>query len=177
MPPARDEALAARAGAAVGTVHLTIPFLTYVGLASHPGHVAGYGPLLADVARLLAESATARETRWCLTVVDANGEPVAHGETRYRPSAKTQSMVECRDQTCRFPGCRRPAYRCDLDHTIPHDQAGPTCPCNLSALCRRHHRLKQREGWELHQLSPGVLVWMTPTGHWYLVRPDPYPTE
>lgn len=175
--PAREAELAARAGARVGTVHLTLPLLTYLGLASHPGHVAGYGPLLADVARILAESATARDTQWCVTVVDADGAPIAHGETRYRPSPRMQDLVECRDQTCRFPGCRMAAYRCDLDHTIPHDQDGPTCPCNLSALCRRHHRLKQREGWELHQISPGVLVWMTPTGHWYLVRPDPYPTE
>jgi hypothetical protein len=39
-------------------------------------------------------------------------------------------------------------------------------------LCRRHHRLKQDPDWELFQLWPGVLLWVSPTGHWYLATPD-----
>jgi hypothetical protein len=80
-------------------------------------------------------------------------------------------IIEERDGRCRYPGCRRPARRADIDHTIPHQRGGPTCPCNLSALCRRHHKLKQTKGWKLQQLWPGVFLWITPTGHWHIVTP------
>jgi hypothetical protein len=35
-------------------------------------------------------------------------------------------------QTCAFPGCRRPASQCDLDHTAPFQRGGLTCECNLA---------------------------------------------
>ncbi|MBO2446157.1 DUF222 domain-containing protein [Actinomadura barringtoniae] len=170
--PTWSAEVARQAGSQVGTVQLTVPLTTYMGLADQPGEVAGYGPILADVARMLAGNADA--ARWCVTVTDGQGQAIAHGETAYRPSRVTRGAVEARDRTCRFPGCRRPAHQCDLDHSVPHDQGGATCPCNLSPLCRRHHRLKERRNWELHQLSPGVLLWVTPTGHWYLANPDAY---
>ncbi|MEU5881492.1 HNH endonuclease signature motif containing protein [Spirillospora sp. NPDC047279] len=164
--------VAARAGAQVGTVQLTVPLTTYLKLADEPGEIGGYGPILGEVARTLAGNA--RDARWCVTVVNDKGEAIAHGDTPYRPGSKTRAMVQARDRTCRFPGCRRPAHRCDLDHSTPHDQGGATCPCNLAALCRRHHRLKQRNDWALHQVSPGVLMWVTPTDHWYMAQPDTY---
>jgi hypothetical protein len=53
-------------------------------------------------------------------------------------------QVNQRDQRCQFPTCRRPAAQCELDHTIAYHQGGSTCPCNLAALCRHHHRAKVR---------------------------------
>jgi hypothetical protein len=44
--------------------------------------------------------------------------------------------VRCRDLTCRWPGCDRPALDCDLDHTIPHAVGGPTHASNLKCYCR-----------------------------------------
>jgi hypothetical protein len=41
-------------------------------------------------------------------------------------------------------------------------------------LCRRHHRAKQAQGWQLEQPEPGALVWRPPHGRIYLARPDPY---
>ena len=61
-----------------------------------------------------------------------------HGSqaTGYRPpNALGHLVVRARNRTCAFPGCRRPAARCDLDHAIPWDQGGPTCLCNLAPLC------------------------------------------
>ena len=55
----------------------------------------------------------------------------------YRPSNRLRNLVKTRSRRCGFPGCRRPAWRCDDDHTIPHDQGGQTCECNLSPLCRQ----------------------------------------
>jgi hypothetical protein len=82
----------------------------------------------------------------------------------YVVPAAMRRTVQLRDQTCRYPGCVRPAQMCDLDHTIPWPQ-GPTCPCNLSALCRHHHRLKTHEpGWSLTNHGDGHLTWRTPYG-------------
>jgi hypothetical protein len=93
----------------------------------------------------------------------------------YRPPAALEHLVRVRQQVCAFPGCQRAARRCDLDHTIPYDQGGRTCACNLAPLCRKHHRCKQAEGWRLEQPEPGVLVWRTPSGRTCTVTPTEYP--
>jgi hypothetical protein len=95
-----------------------------------------------------------------------------HQEPGYQPSRKLQHLIWARNPTCTAPGCRRPAARCDLDHTIPYDQGGRTCECNLAPLCRHHHRCKQSEGWRLTQPQPSVLHWTTPAGRDYLTRPE-----
>ena len=93
----------------------------------------------------------------------------------YRPPDSMRHLVNIRQRTCAFPGCRRPARRCDLDHTAPFGQDGDTCECNLSPLCRRHHQTKQAPGWHLTQPEPGTLVWAAPHGRTYIREPDPYP--
>lgn len=93
----------------------------------------------------------------------------------YRPPNLLCALVKVRQRTCCFPGCRRPAVRCDVDHTVPYDQGGRSCECNLAPLCRRHHRTKQAAGWNLAQPEPGILIWTTPHGRTYEVRPDAYP--
>jgi hypothetical protein len=55
-------------------------------------------------------------------------------EPGYTPSKKLADFVRCRDLTCRWPGCDRPARDCDLDHTVPHAQGGPTHAANLSVI-------------------------------------------
>ncbi|MGH3275085.1 MAG: HNH endonuclease, partial [Streptosporangiaceae bacterium] len=92
----------------------------------------------------------------------------------YRPPPRTREHVIARDQTCRNPRCGQPAWRADLDHTIPYDKGGLTCPCDLGPLCRRHHQLKQHPGWTLTQPRPGYFQWTTPAGRTYITLPDPY---
>jgi len=84
-------------------------------------------------------------------------------------------LITIRQPTCSFPGCRRPAVRCDDDHTLPYDQGGRTCECNLAPLYRRHHRAKQARGWQLAQPEPGTMVWITPSGRSYATGPTAYP--
>ncbi len=93
----------------------------------------------------------------------------------YRIPDSMRRLIEARDQTCRFPVCRLPAWRTDMDHAIPYDLGGPTCRCNVSAECRHHHRLKQLNGWQLTQPRPGILVWRTPARLTYTIGPDPHP--
>jgi hypothetical protein len=62
-------------------------------------------------------------------------EPVRHPgqappESGYRPSAALEWFVRCRDLTCRFPGCDRPAEFCDVDHKVPYP-LGPTHASNV----------------------------------------------
>jgi hypothetical protein len=95
-----------------------------------------------------------------------------HQEPGYQPSRRLQHLITARAPTCAAPGCARPAARCDLDHTTPYDQGGRTCECNLAPLCRHHHRCKQSQGWQLRQLSPGVMSWTTPAGRRYLTQPN-----
>jgi hypothetical protein len=94
--------------------------------------------------------------------------------TGYQPSPGLRHVIMIRQRTCSFPGCRRPASRCDQDHTVPHDRGGRTCECNLAPLCRRHHQAKQVRGWRLEQPVPGTLVWRLPHGRSYWVDPEPY---
>ncbi len=93
----------------------------------------------------------------------------------YRPPAALRHLIKIRNPVCGFPGCQRPAARCDDDHTIPYHQGGRTCECNLAAVCRRHHRAKQAPGWHLDQPQPGTLTWTTPHGRSYTTTPEPYP--
>jgi Domain of unknown function (DUF222) len=121
----------------------------------------------ADVTEWLAGIAVSRlETGDCRHLRESSS---------YRPPPRLRHLVMIRQPTCSFPGCRRPAIRCDEDHTLPYDQGGRTCECNLAPLCRRHHRAKQARGWQLTQPEPGTMVWITPSGRSYATGPAVYP--
>jgi hypothetical protein len=136
------------------------------------------------VAHGCARPGTARAGRqpgadWELSVTlrPLTGADCAHERQSagYQPSAALRHLVSVRNRRCAFPGCRWPAHRCDLDHTVPHHEGGATCECNLAPLCRRHHRAKQTAGWHLDQPEPGVLVWHLPHGRRYTVTAEPCP--
>jgi hypothetical protein len=87
----------------------------------------------------------------------------------YEIPDRLRRQVELRDHHCTFPGCSRRASACDLDHAIPHDRSGPTCPCNLVPLCRRHPRAKTHSAWTYAVIEPGTYLWTSPTGRRFLV--------
>jgi hypothetical protein len=178
-------------------VNLTIPLAAVPG---PPGHVAGFGPVDPELARQLTGLAAAHPaSRFCVSVTGDDGRALGHGcargqpigpftvtinplaqdpcdhrhqEPGYQPSRRLQHLINARTPTCSAPGCRQSATRCDLDHTVPYDQDGRTCECNLAPLCRHHHRCKQSEGWHLDQPRPGNLTWTTPAGRHYVTTPD-----
>ena len=65
---------------ATGSVHVTIPLLTLLGLADRPGEAAGFGPLHADICRTLADAmAGHRATRWGVIITDPHGRAMGLG--------------------------------------------------------------------------------------------------
>ncbi|KRB77918.1 hypothetical protein ASE01_06980 [Nocardioides sp. Root190] len=89
----------------------------------------------------------------------------------YEIPDRHKHRVRSRRHTCSFPNCTTPAVKCDIDHEIPHRKGGPTCPCNLHPLCRRHHRAKTFSEWRYLSLAPGHFLWTSPHGRLFLVGP------
>ena len=96
----------------------------------------------------------------------------------YQPSLQLRAKIIQRDQTCRYPTCQVPAWRCQLDHIHPFTTDLPawaqTTETTLHALCTHHHQQKTTG-----QLTPtrdartGTTTWHTPTGHTYTRPPEP----
>jgi hypothetical protein len=141
------------------------------GLASAPR----YGLLSPHVLEQVLAQADAVGGTVLVTRIEAPECPGAHDGADpgpYRPSDRLAASVRMRERTCRFPGCTVPAGRCDLDHTLPWPH-GPTCSCNLSCLCRHHHRLKTHGRWRVVNHGDGRLTWTTPSGRTIECWPDP----
>ncbi len=240
-----------------GSVELVASLDTLTRLADHPGDLNGYGPVIAEIARQVAEQQ--RQSPWSFTVHDDTSGTIHTGSVRSRPgrpsraakpaapardthpggrapgtsSAAAQSTgrrttkappptgsqpaappgsasspqprrpgdtgstgsqsrsagsaatrrhphaalarhVRSRDRTCRAPGCRQPASRTDIDHTIAFEHGGLTVEDNLGLLCRYHHRAKHEGHWKLRQHRSGEFHWQSPLGRLYVVFPDPF---
>ncbi len=151
------------------TINVTIDLPTLLNMAENPGQLSGYGPIPASLARELAA-----DGNWKRFITDpTSGELLDIGRKSYRPSQHLVDFLIARDRTCRFPGCRYPAHRSDIDHVTPWDEGGETTPENLGSLCRRHHRLKTYGGWKVTSSSDGSCEWISPTGKHYLVPSRP----
>jgi hypothetical protein len=155
-------------GAIRATVQVTVPVLTMTGASNEPALLAGYGPIDTDTAKALAVGASGWERVMTSPITGA-----VLCVDRYPPGAALERFLAARDEHCRFPGCRRPVWRCDIDHTIDAAHGGATSDCNLANLCRRHHVMKHHTAWTVEQVSPGVLVWTSPTGRKHTDRPEP----
>ncbi|MBY4060126.1 DUF222 domain-containing protein [Rhodococcus fascians] len=91
-------------------------------------------------------------------------DPLTDRALIYRPDALTIAAVRLRDRHCRFPGCHRPAARCQLDHVIPFDHANPlgggwTTVNNLQCLCEYHHSVKTAGYWTAVMLPGDAILW------------------
>jgi len=130
-----------------GVVDIHVDLETLAQLADAPGDLAGYGPVVADIARQVTDAQVDGE--WRFTITDpATGLPVHDGTTRRRPTTAQRRTVEARDQSCVFPGCRMPAHQCDLDHRTPWSIRRITSSDGLAPGCRHDHITnRHRGGW------------------------------
>ncbi|WJM14501.1 HNH endonuclease signature motif containing protein [Microbacterium arborescens] len=149
-------------GAIRARVQVTVTAETLVGRDEHPADAVGAGPIDADTARELA----GQVSEWDRLFIDPVTRTPVEIDT-YRPTLAMKKLLTARDQHCRFPGCRRAAIRCELDHTVDYALGGHTHLLNLAHLCQRHHSMKQFTRWEVRQLGGGVLEWTSPLGRVY----------
>ena len=149
-----------------GVVDIQVDLETLMNLSDSAGDLAGYGPVVADIARQVTERQ--RHSSWQFTVTDPDsGQPIHTGTTRRRPAAGQRRYVEARNRTCIFPGCRMPAVDSDLDHRIPWSEGGATETCNLAPLCRHDHCNRHHCGWGYEPLANGDYRWISRLGRTY----------
>ena len=154
--------------AIVPTVVVTVPVLSLLGHSDEPADLEGFGPIDIETARDLC--ALAPSFIRVLTHPET-GAVLSVGRGRYRVPADLKAALVVRDETCRFPGCRRRAMRCDLDHSTDWQYGGVTGIENLAHLCRKHHRLKHQLGWRVAHHEGGALTWTSPAGALYRTEP------
>ena len=155
--------------------HLTVTLsaTTLAGLDRLSGHLEGYGAVTAETALMIAKSAASITT---VLLDAATGSITGTGSRTYRPPQATRDITTTLATTCRFPSCRQPAWRCDLDHRDPFDHLNPrdgggTDPANLDPLCRAHHWLKHHTSWSSTRGPGHTQIWTSPTGHRYTDPP------
>lgn len=144
-------------------IHVIAERATVDGTGTAPASEVGADGLISpELVQELAASA-----RLVPLIHPADAPP----ESGYVPSKALADFVRCRDLTCRWPGCDRPASECDVDHTIPYSDGGATHASNLKTLCRTHHLVKTFWGWREKQLPDGTLILDSPSGHTYVTTP------
>ncbi|MGZ0068552.1 hypothetical protein, partial [Microbacterium arborescens] len=102
-------------GAIRARVQVAVTAETLIGRDENPAEAVGAGLIDADTARQLA----GQVSEWDRLFIDPVTRTPVEIDT-YRPTASMKKLLMARDQHCRFPGCRRAAIRCELDHTIDH---------------------------------------------------------
>jgi hypothetical protein len=153
-------------------VNVTIDLPSLLGLQRNPAELAGYGPIPADLGRILAA-----DGRWRRMILDAqSGHLLDLGHTAYKPTKALARFVKARDRTCTIPSCSRSADHGDLDHQRPYRPNDPggggTDRSNLHPPCKNHHVLKHKGHWTFRtDPRTGRRSWTSPTGHEYPVEP------
>lgn len=173
-----DLLLAAAPSEALGTgldnvqahIQVTVAATTLAGADDRPAELDGHGPLHPDVARDLA----GRTGGWSRLFLDPTG--MVTETDSYTPTAGMRRFLRARDQRCRFPGCRMPVHRSQIDHNHDHAKGGRTALSNLGFFCIGHHVLKhpdvaERHRWTARQLPDRSIEWISPLGRSYVDPP------
>ena len=166
-------------------VNLTIDLATLLslrdatadGIATGQVDLTGDGPVCATVLRDLLDNPDCAVTMRRLVTDPITGHLLDYGRRTYAIPQPLRDYITARDTTCRFPGCRRRADLCQIDHAQPWNSGGETNPTNLGALCTRHHQLKTHAGWRITNSTPdGSCTWTSPQGRQYHHHPPPIGT-
>lgn len=150
-------------------VLVTVPVLSLLKFDDEPATLEGYGPIPADLARLIAAEAPSFVR---LLTHPETGAVLSVGRSRYTVPADMRLFLRVRDETCRGVGCGRRAATCDVDHGHEWADGGATSVDNLAHLCRGDHTRKTRLRWGVKHLPGGALQWITPFGRTYRTEPS-----
>lgn len=153
------------------TVRVTVPVMTLLGQSDEPATLDGVGPIDLDTARRLAGGASS----WIRVLTDPiTGAVLSVDRATRRVPRDLQRYLGVVHPTCTFPGCLRPAHRCDIDHRTRWTDGGATSADNLGPLCPHHHSLKDETRWSMVPNGAGTLTWTSPTGVVTDVDPPPF---
>jgi hypothetical protein len=85
------------------------------------------------------------------------------GRSKRIAEGATRKALCIRDQHCRWPGCERPASRCDGHHVVHWIDGGETNLDNMVLLCKRHHRMIHEGRWQLVMTEHAEVIPVAPT--------------
>jgi hypothetical protein len=109
----------------------SVPADLLLATGGNTGRMADGSPIPDAISRAMA--ADGRRRRMLTDLITA--QTLDAGADRYEPSTRLAEHIRGRDQHCRWPGCRRPAHRSELDHTVAFRSGGRSVRANLAALC------------------------------------------
>jgi len=133
--------------------------------------------LLGDLERDgLIDGETVRQIACDATLAVAVDDDVGHtmyeGRNRRFPTDAQRREVMRRDRQCRFPGCTNVTFT-DVHHIVPWKPGGGTDLPNLALLCRHHHGVVHRKGWNMSGNANQELHFVGPSGRVMVSRPSP----
>ena len=106
-------------------------------------------------------------------LLDQESLVVNVGRSKRIISGPARRALQVRDGHCQWPGCERPASRCDGHHLVHWIHGGSTDLSNLVLLCHRHHWMVHEGGWQLVKVDDGSVMPIAPTVTFGLPRgPD-----
>lgn len=153
-------------------IRITVPVLTLAGNDDAPVELDGHGPIPAELARQLVGTASAF---YRVLTDPVTCRIISVGRTMRIPPGDMRRFIQLRDQTCRLPGCTRPATRSEIDHAIEWRNGGETAVDNLLTLCVGHHHVRHGDRWTYALHPDGTAEWTTPTGRTRTTRPPALP--
>ncbi|GAB2458649.1 HNH endonuclease [Jatrophihabitans fulvus] len=158
----------ATAAAVPVEIELVMPADTLLNNGDQPGHVPGFGPIPAPIARAIAFAGGSKVARWLRRLYTSpdGRRLVAMDSTRRLFDGELAHFIELRDRgTCRTPWCDAPIRH--LDHVERAADGGPTSAANGQGLCERCNHIKETFGWAALTAPHGTVTTVTPTGHHY----------
>ncbi|MGN6605993.1 MAG: HNH endonuclease signature motif containing protein [Jatrophihabitans sp.] len=131
-----------------------------------PSPVDGVVEILLP-ARWLTHAFVPPDTGWTGVLADIAGQFSAERAIEQDPRARfpgrpLRRRTEMTYRWCLFPGCRRPARNCPIDHRLDWARGGQTSESNLGPACDHDHDNKSEWGWRLLRTGPRTFRWISP---------------
>ena len=122
-------------------VIVTVPFLGLLGLSDEPAELAGRdgGPVPEAIAQKLLKNSSS----FLRVLTDPiTGEALPLEPQRYTLRAAEKTVLQALAGGCYVPNCPNPVMDTELDHLRAFEFGGQSTLANLSAACKRHHKMK-----------------------------------
>jgi hypothetical protein len=125
------------------------------------------GAPAADIEFSLPISSAAVERLACDSnitriLLDSASRVIDVGRSKRVIQPAQRRALRVRDETCRWPGCDRPASYTSGHHLVHWIKGGPTDLPNLVLLCHRHHWMVHEGKWQLVRTDDGQLLAVPP---------------